>query len=69
MPQENVEKLRQVKEAFNVLDFSFEEQETIVKTLCAILLLGQVKFQGETEAEVENPEVVEKGTFFIPCAC
>jgi myosin heavy subunit len=59
-PQVNIEKLREVKEAFNVLDFSLDEQETIVKILCAILLIGQIHYKGEDEAEIQNPEVVEK---------
>ncbi|CAG7716563.1 unnamed protein product [Allacma fusca] len=60
VPEVNVECLRQVREAFNVLDFSLDEQESIVKILCAILLIGQVRFDGEDETSIINPDVVGK---------
>lgn len=65
-PAENIEKLRDVKEAFHILDFSPEDQETIVKILAAILLIGQVQFKSDgaegsdAGQEVQNMETVEK---------
>ncbi|CAL8096465.1 unnamed protein product [Orchesella dallaii] len=59
-PAVNVDKLREVKEAFHVLDFSLDDQESIVQLLSAILLVGQIQFKGEEEAEILNLETVNK---------
>lgn len=65
-PSDNVDKLREVKEAFHVLDFALEDQETIVKILAAILLIGQIQFKPDeledsnSGVEIQNMDVVDK---------
>lgn len=50
-----------MKAAFTLLDFGPEEQETIVKILSAILLLGELRLiEKDQVVELGNADLVEK---------
>jgi myosin-3 len=59
-PKGNFEKFKKLEENLLALDFSPDNLETIHRILAAILLLGEVRFNDETEAELEEPEIVNK---------
>jgi len=57
----NMEKFSAVKHAFDFLEFSESENDTILKILAAILLCGQVHFkQMDDKVDIQNMEVMEK---------
>lgn len=62
-PYGNAKKFDKLCEAFHSLEMK-ESSEIICKTLAAILILGEVRFVeiGDSEAEIENADVANKGT-------
>ena len=59
-----------MKEHLKFWDMENQEQQFIFQTIAAILLLGQVDFDIQTDgsANVANPDVVKKGkrAFYLP---
>ncbi len=59
--------MTEVRKALTLLDFTEAEQRTVVKTLCAILHLGQMGFKDsdssdpEAGASVGTKDILEKG--------
>ncbi|RZF36430.1 hypothetical protein LSTR_LSTR010850 [Laodelphax striatellus] len=59
---DNVDKLKEIKSYLEKMEFDEGHIETIFRSLAAILLLGEVRFQDQEDgkAEIKNPEVSSK---------
>lgn len=52
---------QKLKEYLRHWDMEKEESEFIFRTIAAILLIGELEFDGGNTATVQNPDVLNKG--------